>query len=288
MIISDFGKRWIALPGVSAAVTLIQSYLISAGLIRERLTGNRTYYVRTDGSDSNTGLVDSAGGAFLTIQKAINTVAALDIGTFSVTIQLGAGTYTGAVSVVGPWLGSGNVSILGDTGTPSNCVISVTSNNALAVSAGGRLRVSGVKIQTTTSGVGVIADTNGSVTFNGAFEIGACATYQILAQNGGAVVINTNYTISGGSLYHWLASMSGLISCVSRTVTLTGTPAYSVAFAFASRTGSIEGHLNTFSGSATGTRYLADTAGGIFTNGAGATYLPGNAAGTATAPGWYS
>ena len=64
------------------------------GVPREVLTANRTYYVRTDGSDSNDGLANTAGGAFLTIQKAINIVSALDIGTYTVTMQVGAGTYT--------------------------------------------------------------------------------------------------------------------------------------------------------------------------------------------------
>jgi hypothetical protein len=288
-----YAANWFRLEAdLVQAVAGLQGDISAAALraalpVLEALAANRTYYVRADGSDSNTGLVNNAGGAFLTIQKAINTVAAINIGSFSVTISVADGTYTGAIAVVGPWLGTGTVSIVGNTGTPANVVISVTSNNAITVSAGGRLNVSGVKIQTTTSGVGIFSDTNGLITMNGAFEIGACATYHMLAQSGGAIVISANYTISGNSLYHWIANGGGLISAISLTITLTGTPAFSSRFAYSSRVASIQCHLNTFSGAATGTRFEVDTGGSIFTNNAALTYLPGNAAGLLTQGGVY-
>ncbi len=46
-----------------------------------------TYYVRTDGNNANTGLTDSAGGAWLTVQKAANTMVAGD------SVIVGNGTF---------------------------------------------------------------------------------------------------------------------------------------------------------------------------------------------------
>jgi hypothetical protein len=99
---------------------------------RELLTANRTYYVRSDGNDSNTGLANTSGGAFLTVQKAVNIIAAtLDLGGSAVTVQIADGTYTGAVSlkeVVG-YSAPGCLVIQGNNSTPANVVISTTSAN---------------------------------------------------------------------------------------------------------------------------------------------------------------
>jgi len=282
IVVSGSGLVWV----LDSAAALLN--LQTAGGIRERLTATRTYYVRTDGSNSNNGLSNTSGGAFLTIAKAIGTVLALDLSTFNVTIQVGAGTYTGGISVGAPWTGSGSVSIIGDATTPSNVVISTTNSHCVSASNGARLNVSGFKLQTTTGGACINADTNSNVNVTGPLEFGASATYHMLAQNGASIVVSANYTISGGALYHWNCAMSGIISAILVTITLSGTPAFSQQFAYASRTGSIQCHLNTFAGSATGTRYLADTNGVIFTNGAGATYLPGNASGSVASGGQYA
>src|SRR5947209_19614879 len=101
--------------------------------VREQLAGNRTYYVRTDGADGNNGLANSSGGAFLTIQKAIDTAAALDLSIYNVTIQVADGSYTGAVTVTGPWVGSGTVFLQGNTTTPANVVITTSGAGAAAL-----------------------------------------------------------------------------------------------------------------------------------------------------------
>jgi len=109
---------------INAAASSLSGFFVSPSSVRTKLTANRTYYVRTDGNDSNTGLTNTSGGAFLTVQAAINTVAALDLQIYNVTIQIADGTYAGAMVVNGPWLGTGDVTIQGNNATPSNVVLS--------------------------------------------------------------------------------------------------------------------------------------------------------------------
>lgn len=258
---------------------------------RELLTAARTYYVRTDGSDSNTGLVNSSGGAFLTLQKAIDTVASLDLGIFDVTIQLGNGSYTGA-NVFKTLVGAGQCIILGDTTTPSNVVISTTAVNAFAGTGfAGKYSLRGLKITTTTSGVGINISGAGAYVGVQNMEFGACvSSAHMLAGFGAFISIDGNYAISGNSPRNLIASGVGAIIKTSAaiTVTLSGTPAFSAAFAVAEEGGEVRITATTFSGSATGTRYSAILNGVINTNGAGVNFFPGNAAGSTATGGQYN
>lgn len=252
---------------------------------REVLLANRTYYVRADGSDSNTGLVDSAGGAFLTGQKAIDTVAALDLSIYDVVIDIANATWTAPI-VLKTLVGAGSVTLRGDTTTPANCIISTTSASCITGAAvRGNWKIEGFKLQTTTSGQCISLSDGTRLTATGLMEYGACASIHISLSNGSVFTATANYTISGNATNHWSA-VNSIIDVSSVTITLSGTPAFS-QFLNAQRVSYLRVFGITFSGSATGSRFNVITNSVVFTNNAGLTYFPGNSAGTIDSGGRY-
>lgn len=255
---------------------------------REVLTANRTYYVRTDGSDSNTGMADTAGGAFLTIQKAVDTVAALDRSTYTATIQVRSGTYTGAISITGWGPGSSSVEMIGDTTTPGNVILSV-AGDALTIQNYAVMNIGGFKI-TTSAGSGGALYVKDFATLNitGKMEFGACNTLSILVRQFANISISADATISGGSVILIGGSEFARISAIANvTWTLTGTPAFSAMTVRAEDKSYINVTAITFSGGATGKRYESNRLSEINTNGGGATKIPGNSNGTTSNGGIY-
>lgn len=270
--------------GVDTALTTVATDLstLEAVTRREVLTAARTYYVRTDGSDSNTGLANTAGGAFLTIQKAIDTVASLDISIYDPIIQVGNGTYTGANTLKYP-VGSGLPTIVGDESTPSNVVISTTSAACFefSTSGAGAWFLKGMKLQTTTGGHG-INNTNANATlFWRDLNFGSIVNDHIRLASGRAI-LSGNYTVSGGGDRHLHVREQGFcnIQTANSTITVSGTPAFGTCFAQCQGLGYILAGATTFSGSATGPRFLTQAGGIINTGGSGTSYFPGNSAGT--------
>lgn len=273
--------------GVSKKVAT--SYLGGSGGGREVLSGARSYYVRSDGSDSNDGLANTSGGAFLTIQKAVDVVCnSLDIQNQNVTIQIGDGTYTAGVELK-DIIGNGTVTIQGNSGTPANVVISTTSANAISAGqyARGYWAIKDFKAQTTTSGRGILCQRGAFLTYSN-IVFGACAGPHIEVSAGSTLICVGNYSITGAATYHFLAQFGGYLACSSRTITITGTPEFSSAFSGALNGGQISSSSCTFSGSATGIRYNSILNSVIDTLGGGANYFPGNSAGTTATGGQYA
>lgn len=247
---------------------------------REVLTGNRTYYVRTDGSDSNTGLANSAAGAFLTLQKAANAVMGLDRGFYTTSIQVGNGTYTGGIAFYnGAGIGNGgNVVLLGDSATPSNVVISTTSADAIFMGCTFALYVEGFKLQTTTAGSCIVAVGGDTVIKN--VDFGSSAGSHIVAVGRGYVSNGANnYTVSGGAtVAHIYAARGGIVEFYNGTFTFTGTP--NLAHYVITEAGGVFSLFNpTYSGSANGKRYYVNQGSSFVNYSVAYSALPGNAPG---------
>lgn len=272
---SAFGESLTAAADEAAARVLLG--------VRDVLTADRTYYVRTDGSDSNTGLANTAAGAKLTIQGALDAIAQIDFNGYVVTVQIGSGTYTADV-LVPVTVGQADqyaLVIKGDTTTPSNVVL----NGYLSAYVGAFCSAEGIKFTT-----GGLYASSGYIELTGQCEFGACGSYHMSANNGGEIYIGAvNYTISGSAPYHCYCYAGGkFVQGAGGTVTLTGTPAFSGSFLLMDELSLAEIYTVTYSGSATGKRYEATLNSVINTYGGGATYLPGNAAGSTATGGQYA
>lgn len=250
---------------------------------REVLVAARTYYVRTDGADTNNGLSDTAEGAFLTVQKAINVVAALDISIYDVTITVAAGTYNSTTSVnaqvTGPWVGSGTVTL---TGAGATSILRTTTARVVYVINGGRLTINGFKLVSTSgnlmdTGVASAITVGANMTFADSAIVAGTGQHIVAAVPGSFIALTQNYTIAGGGQIHWSAQQGGSVQCVTRTITLSNTPAFSFAFALCRLSANMRVNSNTYSGSATGKQYVVDQTSTIY---ALTATLPGSTAGT--------
>jgi hypothetical protein len=278
--VSPDGSSW-----HEAIVINRSSGAVRAAGLREVLSANRTYYVRTDGSDSNNGLANTSGGAFLTVQHAVNEVAKLDLSIYSVTIQVADGTYDETVTVSGPFTGSGNVTINGNATTPANVIIGRTGANGSGIVCqnGARIILANLRPRAGSAGNCLTCINQGALSFTN-LSFPAVSNSHVYVDSYGVVTAAGGYAIAGGASWHIFIGGPGYFFGVNQTVTLSGTPAFAQQFALVS-IGTLTYYGNTFSGSATGQRYLVRYNGVAQTNGA---TLPGNAAGSTSTGGQYA
>jgi len=256
-------------------VTIANIQKVSGG--RELLTANRIYYVRTDGSNANDGLTNSAGGAFLTVQKAIDVLStAINLGGYNVTIQIADGTYVGDNTVNSPWDGVGTVTISGNSGTPDNVILTpaTTVGSGICSRNGGRIIITDLKIYHPSAGFGVYARSNGYIGFS---NITFATQIQIRADdNSNCESLGANRIAAGSYYYAHLYAMGNSTLTIAHDCTLSGTPTFT-NFASVASAGTVN-QTGTYIGSATGRRYYVSTGGKIFSADS-ETVFPGNVVG---------
>lgn len=271
----------------------------TAAGVRTKLTVATTFYVRDDGSNSNTGTADTAGGAKLTWQGAFDEISRnYDTGGQVVTITntQAAKTWTAGLDFSAGWLGEGQIII--DGGGATNTIFSVTGNSCFQTSGilpGAGVLLRDLKMITITSGNGIAHSGVGTIILGPGLEFGACADGHIDALGSSAHIWmnalvsghGTAYTISGGGYSHLFSYQGGNIEIIGGVaVTVSGTPAFT-NFAECGLEALIRTAGTTFTGSATGQRYSVYLNSAIDTNNAGANHYPGNAVGTESSGGTY-
>ena len=250
---------------------------------RFKATANINLYVATTGNDSNPGTV---GSPFLTIQKAVNTLASYDCGVYDGTINVANGTYTAPVNLK-PVLGAGVYKVLGNTGSPGSVIISTTNANCFLASALGPMAwwLDGMELRTTTAGTCIFANGAGVTITIGTLNFGAAAGIHIRAWYGAQIQVAAPYTVNGNCSNH-IDLINGLINCTFNTITISGSPTIAKWLKMdLSSNALLNG--NTYSGSpAAGTKKYELTLNSIASTAAGT--LPGTVAGTADASSVYS
>lgn len=260
--------------------------------VREKLSTARTYYVRTDGNDSNTGLTNSAGGSFLTIQRAVDVIVGLDINGQTVTIQIGDGTYTAGMTlknVVG-YAAPGNLVIRGNASNHSAVMLNLSSGiPILAENISSVWTLYDFHVQT-GSAVCLYASGSGTTIQFSGLDFGTCATNHIQTNNGASVNAIGDYSISASSSYYHIQAVNrSIVVTAGRTVTIAANLTL-VTFVLVENLSEILAYGMTFSlgaYSVTGARYTVRSNSVIYTAG-GTNYFPGNSAGVAATGGIYT
>ena len=272
---------------------------------REVLAADRTYFVRTDGSDNNNGLTNTAGGAFATIQKAIDVAFSCDWSIFEVKIKI-TGNFTISSPINIPILpvGGKQLVIEGDPTTPINSTLtsSVAIKGYFWNKCQSRVIINGIAFRQSGDVIGnefIRVEAGGKLLYLNC-DFGAGSTnrisgnYHIRVNNMGQALIHGSYKITGGNCYahvfcdggFWGSSQEYLYGTV--TVNVENNPVFGV-FLFCYSGGNSGWYFGwvAFSGSAIGSKYSAEN-GRIYYQDGGASYLPGNSGGGVSAGGSYN
>ena len=253
-----------------------------------KLTGPITYYVRTDGNDSNDGSANDAAHAWLTLQHAIDYVNNyVYLNSNNVTIQVGDGTYTGAVLSQGDPPGAGSVTIQGNSGN-HNAVILTNSTGTGAVAFQGTKKWNLKNLQLASTGscaYALYAFNYAIVGLNGV-NFGAAITAHMIANQYASISIGGAYTIAGDAPYHMLARLQGTL-LAGVAITVTGRT-FSAVFIDSNHAGVISLEGASWTGTFTGQRYNINGLSLLWTAGQATTWIPGSVVGATGSGGVYA
>lgn len=271
----------------------------AGGAARITLSADQTYYFRTTGNDTTGD--GSLANPWLTVQHGMDyVVASIDGGGYGVTFDIGTGSFAGiglkpclgVIYLFAKGAGVASTTIIDGPGGGSfntgECFSAYSSLSYFFVYDAMTLASSAY------ANIGLFApchvkavlDPSGNSPGNIAH---VCPGYVALYIAGPGVWYSeaSHNTISGNITNYILAQSNCYVQMFSGSLTVTLGQTFT-SFIDISE-GAVAEILSTFTNpaSAVGARYVISSGGGINTAGAGATYLPGDSAGTNDGTGYY-
>ncbi len=251
----------------------VSNTTIVVNATKTTLGGNTNFYVRTDGNDSNSGLANTAGGAWLTLQGAWDNLTRNYIsGPYVATVNVADGTYVGNLSAYYSSEMAGAINFVGNVATPANVVLDASGKVfGIAVSSSvAAIAIGGITIDAAAVGftAAVVNATLSDVV------ISDSGLYSVYAASASSFTLD-DVTISGSQTTA-ITAIGGSTINTTGVLTVSGTPALAGAFAYADNHGLILFSGTIVDGGATGLRFLVTNGGVIRT---GANVVPGDVLG---------
>lgn len=279
------------LAGGAATTGFLRRVQAQAPTPREVLVTPRIYFVRSDGSDDNHGLFNTANAAFRTVAMALATAVKLDQAGFRVTISIGAPTYpvtwTETIEIVHDL--TGKLSIVGATGDAADVILAPSGRECILGSFYNIVSLSWLTLRPSPGRHALVA-VHGArlfgsdVVFEGQPQPGESA--HVYATRDGYVELSGAMVVRGRSGYWLNASHNGQIRLNAATVDFLEDASFkTVAYALA-KSEIVITDGSTMSGIAQGRRYLAD-GGWIQWMGGNEASFPGSIPGTVRNGGVY-
>lgn len=235
-----------------------------------------TFYVSKTGSDTTGD--GTIGSPWATVQHAVNVlVLCYDFAGQTITISRADSLlYTDATVISGKFVGQTSPLVI--TASAATAVtVTTASSEVYKIDVGAMVTIQNQKLVNSVGNLLYV--TRESLLSHSGMNYGAATANHILADRLSNCIQTGNNTISGNTTSH-VAANSNANAEINSTNTLSGTPAFTY---FVSANGAlINAASATFSGSATGARFYVANNGVINTNGGGASFFPGNSAGTGT------
>jgi hypothetical protein len=300
-------------PALTLPYTFVNGTIIDAGQVnadfaaltnglnmnsRTLLTAATTFYVAPGGADvPGNGLAITSPAA--TIGFILNVLrSSYDLNMQAVTIQLANGTYTQEADHAGDMAGlqgAANLIIQGNMASPNLVTWNGGANACLNCANGALIQVQGVTMQNSAANC-IISQTHSRILFQNII-FGPALGAHLVSARGATLNAMGNYTIAGGAQRHVVALEHGEVyldpepgnflsfPVGSPTITLTGTPAFSVSFISSHNLSTVKVGAAFVGAAAAGNQSDTNLNSTIVIYGQGTSYLPGTPATSTNATG---